>query len=471
MKKLFTIFMLLALALPMLASEKTVVISRDEGQFSDESKVYYGVKDGIILTMTGGMNNVNYLLANPNTNFTVLSYNYTITKIVFHCLDDAVEGDLDADYWGPSTITLFANHTHPDNPGTYTSSGFIGTWEGESISLNFAVKGHGVRFGSIEITYEKPEGDIYDLVTSRDQIVDGKSYVLVSQYYDKVMRFKEGSDVTPPATPIVEWMNDAKTRVKVDGNAMIIRMTGVRDSTIGNYTRTVAWFKTGNGYMRVNSGDDNLTVNANPNDQYGRAIMYISATESNYLCWFKNKGSASKTIRYDYNNQQFMMKSTNNDPDGRVWLYKLAETYNITTVCNPAAGGTIKLGDGVVDNKSQEGETVKFKVVPAEGYGVADVTVVNSTTGAPISYTRNLSHTLDRGVDIDLNYKMPASDVVITAYFTTNTGIEKLDNAAQVSGVEYYNLAGVRSNKPFSGMNIVVTRYSDGTFTTTKVMK
>ena len=106
MKKIFTLIMLLAMAVPTWASEKTVTISRNEGEFSESSTVYYGVKDGIILTMTGGMNNVNYLLANPNTNFTVLSYNYTITKIVFHCLDDAVEGDLDAGYWGPSTITL-----------------------------------------------------------------------------------------------------------------------------------------------------------------------------------------------------------------------------------------------------------------------------------------------------------------------------------------------------------------------------
>ena len=33
-------------------------ISRNEGEFSEASTVYYGVKDGIILTMTGGMNNV-----------------------------------------------------------------------------------------------------------------------------------------------------------------------------------------------------------------------------------------------------------------------------------------------------------------------------------------------------------------------------------------------------------------------------
>lgn len=460
MKKFFTLIMLLAMAVPTFASEKTVTISRNEGEYSEASTVYYAVKDGIILTMTGGMNNINYLLANPNTNFTVLSYNYTITKIVFHCLDDAVEGDLDAGYWGPSTISLFANHTNPNNPGTYTSSGFIGTWEGMSSSLNFAVKGKGVRFGSIEITYDKPEGDIYELVTQRSQIVEGKSYVVVSQYNDKVMRFKEATDATPQAEPIVEWMNEEKTRVKVDGDAMIIRMMGVQDSTIGSNTRRVAWFKLGNGYLRGQG--DNLTVNSNASD-YGRAIMYISNVEYNYLCWFKNVGSSTKTIRYDYDNEQFMFKSINNDPNGRVWLYKLAESYQVTTACTPEDAGTITLGDGVVNGTSQEGETVKFTVDAASGYAIDNVTLTNLSTGevTVISATR----------DGELSFVMPASDVLVTADFTQSTAIESIANASQVTSVEYYNLAGMRSSKPFSGMNIVVTRYSDGSKAIEKIVK
>ncbi len=460
MKKFFTLIMLLAMAVPTFASEKTVTISRNEGEYSEASTVYYAVKDGIILTMTGGMNNINYLLANPNTNFTVLSYNYTITKIVFHCLDDAVEGDLDAGYWGPSTITLFANHTNPNNPGTYTNSGFIGTWEGMSSSLNFAVKGKGVRFASIEITYDKPEGDIYELVTQRSQIVEGKSYVVVSQYNDKVMRFKEATDATPQAVPIVEWMNEEKTRVKVDGDAMIIRMMGVQDSTIGSNTRRVAWFKLGNGYLRGQG--DNLTVNSNASD-YGRAIMYISNVEYNYLCWFKNVGSSTKTIRYDYDNEQFMFKSINNDPNGRVWLYKLAESYQVTTACTPEDAGTITLGDGVVNGTSQEGETVKFTVNAASGYAIDNVTLTNLSTGevTVISATR----------DGELSFVMPASDVLVTADFTQSTAIESIANASQVTSVEYYNLAGMRSSKPFSGMNIVVTRYSDGSKAVEKIVK
>ena len=54
---------------------------------------------------------------------------------------------------------------------------------------------------------------------------------------------------------------------------------------------------------------------------------------------------------------------------------------------------------------------------------------------------------------------------------TPDTGIDQPAVDKQVLGHTYYNLAGMSSGTPFDGLNIVVTRYSDGTFTTTKVMK
>ena len=51
------------------------------------------------------------------------------------------------------------------------------------------------------------------------------------------------------------------------------------------------------------------------------------------------------------------------------------------------------------------------------------------------------------------------------------TAINGVASNAQPVNVEYINLAGVRSSKPFSGVNIVVTRYTDGSTTTTKVIR
>ena len=51
------------------------------------------------------------------------------------------------------------------------------------------------------------------------------------------------------------------------------------------------------------------------------------------------------------------------------------------------------------------------------------------------------------------------------------TGIVDVMNAKQVVGEKYYNPAGIESDTPFKGVNIVVTRYSDGSTTTTKILK
>ena len=50
------------------------------------------------------------------------------------------------------------------------------------------------------------------------------------------------------------------------------------------------------------------------------------------------------------------------------------------------------------------------------------------------------------------------------------TGISEMTVANEVSKT-YYNAQGIQSDKPFDGLNIVITRYSDGTTRTTKVMK
>ena len=51
------------------------------------------------------------------------------------------------------------------------------------------------------------------------------------------------------------------------------------------------------------------------------------------------------------------------------------------------------------------------------------------------------------------------------------TGVTNVNSDKQVAGVKYYNLMGVESNEPFNGVNIVVTRYTDGSISTSKVLK
>ncbi len=53
----------------------------------------------------------------------------------------------------------------------------------------------------------------------------------------------------------------------------------------------------------------------------------------------------------------------------------------------------------------------------------------------------------------------------------TPTAVLELSALKTVASVTYYNLMGVESKKPFDGVNIVVTRYSDGSIMTQKVLR
>lgn len=54
--------------------------------------------------------------------------------------------------------------------------------------------------------------------------------------------------------------------------------------------------------------------------------------------------------------------------------------------------------------------------------------------------------------------------------FVKNTAISTTNVDKQVVAVKYYNVAGIASDKPFDGINIVVSTYTDGTRSATKVL-
>ena len=51
------------------------------------------------------------------------------------------------------------------------------------------------------------------------------------------------------------------------------------------------------------------------------------------------------------------------------------------------------------------------------------------------------------------------------------TSVNELNNTKAIADIEYFNLAGQRMDKPENGVTLVVTTYTDGTRTTTKVIK
>ena len=61
--------------------------------------------------------------------------------------------------------------------------------------------------------------------------------------------------------------------------------------------------------------------------------------------------------------------------------------------------------------------------------------------------------------------------VRLTINVDNSTAIGEVSNGRTVSEVKYVDVMGRVSDHPFEGVNVVVTRYSDGSVTTVKVKK
>ena len=69
------------------------------------------------------------------------------------------------------------------------------------------------------------------------------------------------------------------------------------------------------------------------------------------------------------------------------------------------------------------------------------------------------------------NYYITKVSHTIVQDPTISTGVEDVDAVKTVVGVTYYNLFGVSSDRPFEGVNVVVTTYTDGTKSSKKIVK
>lgn len=83
----------------------------------------------------------------------------------------------------------------------------------------------------------------------------------------------------------------------------------------------------------------------------------------------------------------------------------------------------------------------------------------------------DVKYTVTLYVKDDTSGKYYVKTDEITPATSIPTGISTVNAAAQVESVRYYNTIGVESSEPFKGVNIVVTRYSDGNTITSKMIR
>ncbi len=462
MKKLLLFLMMLAFVLPAaMAGEKTIVINRNEGIYDDGTGVYYCTRDGITMTFSDGLDNINYLVERSNKIFEINSTNFVIKKITFKCLDNTTADNLDCFYWGPSTMDECTKSPYVPT-GSYTSSGYIGTWVGGSTpskSVKFETQGKPIRFGSVEITIDKEYGDIYDLVTLNSQIEAGQTYALVSQRSSRALGKEEYHDgdsfTTFSSTPVTLLENNSK--VKVTDEVSLIKLERAVSTTT-----TRPWhLKVGDNYIRrrngsntsgsgTNEGYNLYTVSTLPTDEnslyyYRVSISVENNTNKNALIKFYHPSgddlnSTDMAIRHYNGGSLFRVMNSNSNVNSdaayqRVYLYKPSQSYEVTTECIPTNGGYITLGGGVLTddqgrNWSQHLDNVTFFVGTANGYGIGEVTITDINSKA----VTVLQPTAASDFGNDYSFEMPANDVKITANFLQPYDIHTVINPNDDSG-------------------------------------
>ncbi len=120
-------------------------------------------------------------------------------------------------------------------------------------------------------------------------------------------------------------------------------------------------------------------------------------------------------------------------------------------------------GESWVEEVELNGEVFKKFLLDAEG-GNYHLIFNNWNNGKQLP---------DYDIVADSDYYFIIDDEQVIEIESPQSGVMPIESLGDktVTSVKYVNLMGQTSNAPFSGMNIVVTRYSDGTTNTVKLLK
>ena len=116
------------------------------------------------------------------------------------------------------------------------------------------------------------------------------------------------------------------------------------------------------------------------------------------------------------------------------------------------------LGDEVITNNVKKGTFGAVDVSTGETIPMKFVVRIYFTKNSSSKADGDKYYIMETEVEEELDNKIPV-------------GINGVEVKRNVISVKYYNMAGIESDQPFDGVNIVVTRYTDGSTSTTKVMK
>lgn len=276
-----------------------------------------------------------------------------------------------------------------------------------------------------------------------------------------------------------EVVNDNSVAQLVDNNGTALYPTG---QTNGWYTR----------YLKLVNINLNVAVmpDAATAQQYNAIVMLRKKTDVDTPDYSSESGYSYLT-RGEYNKAIVAAGTSNSAPRRlRAWngeadgsdldtytadyayyllngaQHQFASDADITTHAIAAANwysGTLPVlvKNMVFNNLADPEHAVDGKTSP---YMIVDIFVVNNDANK--SYKALMSDLVS-----DKGYVYKVSHWFAPNYDATVTAVSQVEAARTVRSVTYYNLAGMSSATPFEGVNVAVTRYTDGSIAARKVMK
>ena len=158
--------------------------------------------------------------------------------------------------------------------------------------------------------------------------------------------------------------------------------------------------------------------------------------------------------------------------------YFVMDDFNCERDMN-AATAEVSTGSSTIDlapyfTLAQDGSTVAYGMeIPtggAHGQGAPAAGEMTLTLSDDGMINVNAGNGGSQEVIVWATQRGQTQYVQLTVTASAATAVADVRTTADVESVTYVNAAGMKSDKPFHGVNIVVTRHTDGSVTTTKVM-
>lgn len=134
-----------------------------------------------------------------------------------------------------------------------------------------------------------------------------------------------------------------------------------------------------------------------------------------------------------------------------------------------------------------------FGTVVREGKAISGAQIVISQNGEDftatsdengefviegLDYTKNCTINVvygendqDEQYEAVMNFGSQSNDILVNVTLSPSTAVESVNASKSVVAVNYLDMSGRMSNVPFNGVNVVVTRYADGTTNVSKVVR